>query len=110
MCNKTPVTEFKDSSLSFSYMKTIHHGLLYLTYVIHTLLFSSHAKKNFEIFIFYPFFNFRFPHWGPHLVIFYMGIICVLLPGLPRSPQDWGEGGGVKNESFKILFGMSREK
>ena len=80
VCPNSPVTEFRGSSLSFSYMKTTHHGLLQLTHVIPVLLSSSHAKKNFEIFIFYPFFNFCFQHQGNHLVNFLMAFICDLQP------------------------------
>ena len=90
--NISPVTEFKASSLSFSYMNTIHHGL---KYAIPTLLFSSNDKKNLEIFIFYPFFNFRFPHRGTHLVNFYIGIICILLAHAAEImfiPYFWRQG------------------
>ena len=43
VCPISPDTEFKASSLSFSYMQTIYHGTLLLLYVVPILLFSSHA-------------------------------------------------------------------
>ena len=66
VCNKST------SNLSCSYMKTIHHGIIQLKYVIAILLYSIHAKYDFEILIFYPFYNFRFPHRG--INYFLMGI------------------------------------
>ena len=76
LCPISPDTEFKASRLSINYMKTLNHGILYLTYVIPILLVFSHAKKNFEILIFYHFFNFRFPHWG--INHFLMGIYALV--------------------------------
>ena len=55
MCPKSPATQFKASTLSCSYMKTIHHEIILLTYVIDILLCSIHVKYNFVILTFYPF-------------------------------------------------------
>ena len=61
-CNKSPVTEFRASSLSYSYIKTTYHRMMQLTYVNGLVFYSTHAKGNWKILIFYPIFNFSFPH------------------------------------------------
>ena len=43
-----------------------------------------------KISIFYPFFNFKFPHWGMRLVIFYIGIIGMMLAhATPRRTENF---------------------